>query len=183
MKMVSIKPTPISAFFDLGHDLFKTSSASYPINFVAGDIFKPETLQIFSPFDGPPSTERPDLSTLTSLNPLAVHCAAIYVGNVFHLFSEQNQLHLARALAGLLSPLPGSMIFGIHGSNLQKGVLYAEHAGRAMNMFYHSPESWAAIWDGKVFGKGKVRIDATVDRVDKGLGLAYWQLRWSVVRL
>jgi len=139
-------------------------------------------LQIFLPFDEPPHTERPDLSTLTSLNPLAGHCAAIYVGNIFHLFSEENQLHLARALAGLLSPLPGSVIFGIHGANPQKGVFRTGCNGRAVDVFCHSPESWAAAWNGEVFAKGKVKVDATGEWVDKE-GLKFWQLRWSVVRL
>ena len=173
-------PTP--EFFDLGHDLFKTTPASYPISFLAGDVFKPEILQIFPPFDGPPTAERPDLTTLTSLNPLAGHCAAIYAGYFFHMFSEENQLQLARALAGLLSPLPGSVICGIHGSNPQKGVFRTEHAGRAADVFCHSPESWAAMWDGEVFAKGKVRVDATVERREEE-GFAFWQLKWSVVRL
>ncbi|KAI9569264.1 hypothetical protein HD554DRAFT_2092421 [Boletus coccyginus] len=170
------------AFFDLGHDLFKTTPASYPINFVAGDVFKPSMLQIFPPFDEPPHTERPDLSTLTSLNPLAGHCAAIYVGNIFHLFSEENQLHLARALAGLLSPLPGSVIFGIHGSNPQKGVFRSEYNGKVIEAFCHSPESWAAVWNGEVFAKGKVKVDATGELVERER-FTFWQLRWSVVKL
>ncbi|KAG9317888.1 hypothetical protein JVU11DRAFT_2117 [Chiua virens] len=170
--------------FGLGHDLFRTTPTSYPISFVAGDIFNPEILRVFSPFDALPQTERPDLPTLTSLNPLAGHCAAIYAGNVFHLFSEENQRHLASALAGLLSPLPGSVICGIQAGTQQEGGLYMEIAGKAANMFCHSPESWAAMWDGEVFAKGKVRVDATLERVEKmGLGLAFWQLRWSIVTL
>jgi len=38
----------------------------------------------------------------------------MYASLLFHLFSEEKQLHLLRALAGLLSPEPGSMIFGLH---------------------------------------------------------------------
>ncbi|KAF8139026.1 hypothetical protein EV363DRAFT_1154334 [Boletus edulis] len=169
-------------FFDLGHELFRTTPASYPISFVAGDMFKPEMLQILPPLDGPPPTERPDLSTLTSLDPLAGHCVAIYAGNVFHLFSEENQLRLAKGLAGLLSPVPGSVIFGMHASNLKKGVLHVEHGGKAVDGFCHSPESWAAIWDGEVFDKGKVRVDATLEWMDRE-GFAFWQMRWSVLRL
>lgn len=73
----------------------------------------------------------------------------------------------------------GSVIFDIHGSNSRKGVV---HAGRAADMFCHSLESWAAMWDGEIFVKGKVRADVTVEWVNKE-GLAFWQLRWSVVGL
>ena len=134
-------------------------------------MFKPEILQLVPPFDEPPPTERPVLSTLTSLNPLAGHCAVIYAGNVFHLFSEENQLRFARALAGLLSPLPGSVIFGIHGSNLQKGNVRTEHGGRATDIFCHSTESWAAMWDSEAFVKGKVKVDATVGRINRRVNI------------
>lgn len=53
------------------------------------------------------------------------------------------------------------------------------HAGRVADVFCHSPESWVAMWDGKVFAKGKVRVDATMKWEDRG----FWQLQWSVVRL
>ena len=52
-------------------------------------------------------------------------------------------------------------------------------AGRARDMFCHSQKSWAAILDGEVFAKGKVRVDAAVKRVNRE-GLAFW---WSVERL
>ena len=52
-------------------------------------------------------------------------------------------------------------------------------AGRARDMFCHSQKSWAAILDGEVFAKGKVRVDAAVKRVNRE-GLAFWR---SVERL
>ena len=52
-------------------------------------------------------------------------------------------------------------------------------AGRARDMFCRSQKSWAAILDGEVFAKGKVRVDAAVKRVNRE-GLAFW---WSVERL
>ncbi|KAF8139028.1 hypothetical protein EV363DRAFT_1315604 [Boletus edulis] len=169
-------------FFDMGHALFNTTPATYPINFVPGDVFHPNMLQVVPPFDKPPVTEKPELSTLTSLNPLAGRCAVIYAANFFHLFSEENQLQLARSLAGLLSPEPGSMICGEHAGGLQKGILHRQFTGREYDMLIHCPESWNAIWDGGVFAKGKVRVDARFDQVER-IGLAYNRLRWSVVRL
>ena len=168
-------------FFDMGHALFNTTPATYPITFVPGDALDPKILQIVPPFDKPPSTEKPDLSTLTSLNPLAGRCAVIYASNFFHVFGEENQLHMAKALAGLLSSQPGSMICGEHVGNRQKGPFRAVHAGREVETFQHCPESWSAMWD-EIFGKGEVRVDAKLRYLDRA-GLAYHQLQWSVVRL
>ncbi|KAG8219066.1 hypothetical protein J3R82DRAFT_4822 [Butyriboletus roseoflavus] len=170
-------------FYDMGHALFKTTPETYPISFVAGDAFDPNMLQIVPPFDEAPSTEKPDLSTLTSLNPLAGRCAVIYASNFFHLFSEENQLQLAKAVAGLLSPLPGSMICGEHVGNWQKGVFHEELGGRTFDMFQHSPESWSAMWNGEVFTKGKVRVDTKIVLMKVPPGMEYNRLQWSVVRL
>ena len=172
----------VQEFYDMGHALFNTTPATYPISFVPGDAFDPNMLRIVPPFDEAPSTEKPDLSTLTSLNPLAGRCAVIYASNFFHLFSEENQLHLARALAGLLSPLPGSMICGEHAGNRQKGVVHGELANRTFDMFQHSPESWSTMWD-EVFAKGKVKVDTKLDLVDLPTEMEYYRLQWSVVRL
>ncbi|KAH0840326.1 hypothetical protein J3R83DRAFT_1342 [Lanmaoa asiatica] len=170
-------------FYDMGHALFNTTPETYPLSFVPGDAFDPNILQIVPPFDEPPSTERPDLSTLTSLNPLAGRCAVIYASNFFHMFSEENQFRLAKALAGLLSCEPGSMICGEHVGNWQKGVFREENTGRVFDMFQHCPESWSAIWDGEIFAKGKVTVHAKVESVERAGGLAYNRLQWSVVRL
>ncbi|KAG8219067.1 hypothetical protein J3R82DRAFT_4824 [Butyriboletus roseoflavus] len=180
---MSINTDIFQEFYDMGHALFKTTPATYPISFVAGDAFDPNMLQIVPPFDEAPSTEKPDLSTLTSLNPLAGHCMVIYASNFFHLFSEENQLQLAKAVAGLLSPLPGSMICGEHVGNFQKGVFHDEHGGRILEMFQHSPESWSAMWDGEVFTKGKVRVDAKIELAKITPGIEYNRMQWSVVRL
>ncbi|KAG6373878.1 hypothetical protein JVT61DRAFT_6031 [Boletus reticuloceps] len=169
-------------FFDMGHALFNTTPTTYPINFVPGDVFNPNMLQVVPPFDKPPATEKPQLSTLTSLSPLAGRCLVIYAANFFHMFSEENQLQLAKSLAGLLSPEPGSMICGEHVGNWKKGLFHQEHQGREFDMFMHCPESWNAIWDGEVFAKGKVRADARLGQVERN-GLTYFRLQWSIVRL
>ncbi|KIJ66722.1 hypothetical protein HYDPIDRAFT_85606 [Hydnomerulius pinastri MD-312] len=169
-------------FLDLGHDLFKTSPASYPGNFVSGDAFDPDTLDIVPPFNEPPSTQIPDLTTLTSLNPLAGHCSVIHASKFFHLFTEDNQLRLARALAGLLSPEPGSILCGGHVANWEKGVIEVEIGGEVYVMFCHSPESWVAIWDGGVFDKGKVKVDTAMKEYETDEGV-YWYLQWAMTRL
>lgn len=95
----------ISVFWDIGHKLFKSTPESFPVPFVQGDVFDPKHIAPASPLYTPPSTPRPDLSTLASLTPLQGHVSAIHVAAFFHLFQEDGQLKAARALASLLSYL------------------------------------------------------------------------------
>lgn len=128
---------------------------------------------------------RPDLKSLTSLTPLQGHVSVIYTGAFFHLFNEPEQLQVARQLASLLSPLPGSIILGCHVGNLVKGTKLNAASGRIT--FCHSPESWKDLWERQVFEKGEVLVDTHIvelayksnerPEVDK----AYW-LSWSVAR-
>ena len=106
------------------------------------------------------------------------------------MFGEEKQLHLARALAGLLSPEPGSMIFGAHiGVPEKKGfepsVICSDH-----RMWCHSPESWTELWDGLVFEKGVVKVQTKVFHVerkklqpDAPQNQTFTSLLWSVTRM
>ncbi len=111
----------------------------------------------------------PDLrsTSLTSLNPLRGRVFAIHASCFFHLFSEEKQLHVARALAGLLSPEPGSMIIGMHvGLPVKKGfesfMMFGSH-----RMWCHSPDSWTQLWDGVVFEKGVVNVETKLVTMEK----------------
>jgi len=135
----------------------------------------------------------PELSTLTSLIPLQGRLSFIHVSNFFHLFTEVEQLNLARGLASLLSPIPGSMIFGAHVSRPEKGFrTEAPPPARGYignRMFCHSAASWTELWDGEVFAKGTMRVEAVVvdqqreDLVVLDTGVKFYQIVWSVVRL
>ncbi|KAI0322179.1 hypothetical protein OF83DRAFT_1095654 [Amylostereum chailletii] len=181
------------AFWELGHKLFRSTQETFPARFIQGDIFDAAHLDTVAPFtaQSPPTTARPVLSILTSLNPLHGHLSAIHASAFFHLFNEEQQVHVARALAGLLSPEPGSMIFGQHVGRLEKGLRGTETDKR--RMFCHSADSWVDLWDGVVFEKGTVIVKATLSEIDpstedvtKGLeGLpieVYHLLEWSVTR-
>ncbi len=94
-------------------------------------------------------------------------------------------------MAALLSPEPGSMIFGSHVGRYEKGFR-SERASKSIqrrNMFCHSPESWRALWDGEIFTKGSVRVDALLhDRDRYGLntvdpGAKTFLLVWCVTLL
>ncbi|KAG1745264.1 hypothetical protein EDB19DRAFT_480808 [Suillus lakei] len=172
--------------WSLGHDLFKSSPETFPSHFVGGDAFNPEILAVAPPASmqtaGVPT---PDLSKLTSLNPLHGSVSAIHATAFFHLFKEDQQLHMARALAGLLSAEPGSIILGAHTGAQEKGVVNYVYRGVEVDMFAHSAESWTAMWDGEVFEKGTVKVDAQFREISEGMGgdERYPLLFWSVTRL
>ncbi|KAJ7801675.1 hypothetical protein B0H13DRAFT_2389943 [Mycena leptocephala] len=90
----------IIEFWDLGHELFRSTTILFPATLVAGDAFDPTFLSL------PPLTEEPQ--------PATSHLD-------LRTLIEEQQLELARKLAGLLSARPGSIIFGSHGTQLTKG--------------------------------------------------------------
>jgi hypothetical protein len=65
-----------------------------------------------------------------------------HVSLLFHLFDEEKQLALAKQLANLLSPEPGSIISGVHGG-LNTKDMKLSYSRR--QMFCHWPESWGRI--------------------------------------
>lgn len=106
----------------------------------------------------------------------------------FHLFDEPKQLELAHILATLLSPQPGSVIFGSHGGGPQKGFRTEVKSDAGLYMFCHSPDSWRDLWDGQVFKKGSVRVDAGLEEVERSdlathENAKFFVMWWSVTRL
>ncbi|TFK93026.1 hypothetical protein K466DRAFT_594724 [Polyporus arcularius HHB13444] len=177
-------------FWDYGHKLFNSTQETFPARFLAGDVFDPAHLALVPPFTSSPAKSQPQLSTLTSLNPLRGHVSAIHISAVFHLFSEEEQVELAHKLAGLLSPEPGSIIFGLQSGRADKG--FRVEAGvpnsHGKQMFCHSPESWTELWE-NVFPTGTIRVDADVRELNRddlkpvGEGAKFWVLTWCVTRL
>ncbi len=175
----------------MGHKLFRSTPETFPVPFVPGDAFNPAFLETTGPFYSPPSDPRPDLSTLTSLNPLRGHVSAIHASSFFHLFNEEKQLELAKALAGLLSPEPGSMLLGAHGGGPEKGWRVETFGpdSHEIKMFCHSPESWKEMWEEQVFDKGTVKAEADLievrrtDLADVPEETKFYIQLWSVTRL
>ncbi|KAI0932444.1 hypothetical protein AcW1_000430 [Taiwanofungus camphoratus] len=178
-------------FWELGHKLFNSTPETFPVPFLPGDAFDAHFLKPVPPFYSFPEMPAPALSALTTLNPLLGHVSAIHASSFFHLFDEPQQLQLARSLAGLLSPEPGSLIFGSHGGGSEKGyrVETGEPSLRGASMFCHSPESWAELWDGEVFKKGTVKVEAGLVEMQRpemqnvDPGTRFYLLSWSVTRL
>ncbi|KAF8209371.1 hypothetical protein K438DRAFT_1711683 [Mycena galopus ATCC 62051] len=164
-------------FWDLGHELFRSTSASFPATFLAGDAFDPEFLSV------PPERTQPtssNLGTVKSLNDLHGRFSAIHCASLFPHFDEEKQLELARKLGGLLSSRAGSMIFGSHGAQLTKGYSSAWGEKR---IFYHSPESWREMWDGVAFERGSVEVQTELKNLGKVLNstsdihVMFWSVR------
>ncbi|KAI0257018.1 hypothetical protein BJV78DRAFT_1116611 [Lactifluus subvellereus] len=174
-------------YADLGHKFFRTTRETYPVAFLPGDVFDPKHLEVVPPYTSANASTGPALAlrSLTSLNPLHGRVSAIHVSSFFHLFNEEKQLHVGRALAGLLSPGPGSMIFGRHAALPEKGSRQSEREGH--RMFCHSPASWTNLWDGQVFEKGLVKVQTDLLEIPfdvNRLPMRYSTiLIWSVVRL
>ncbi|KAJ6571154.1 hypothetical protein B0H19DRAFT_1208851 [Mycena capillaripes] len=169
-------------FWQIGHELFRSTPETFPAVFVAGDALDPKFLEPFPPLTSPSEvTERaPKLSSLTCLTPLRGHVSVIHISFVFHLFLEEQQLQLARSLAGLLSPLRGSVILGCQVAQRWKGS-GERISSFGHQMFCHSPESWQEMWE-DVLPNGSVKIDAELSRRDHD-GPDGGILTWSVTRI
>jgi len=168
-------------FWECGHELFKTTQASFPAPFICGDIFDSSMIAPREPFNEEPPTPRPgDPQSLTSLTPLQGFVSVIHATSFFHLFNEEQQLRAARQLATLLSPAPGSLIFGSHLGFPVKGSRSCILSSK--EMFCHSPETWQELWDGQVFVKGSVQVDVELRKI-KRLEEEVELLIWSVRRL
>lgn len=160
-----------------------------------GSIFDPTFLALFPPLPtspSPPSSLLEPLSTssLTTLSDLRGRASAIFTGALFHLFTYEQQQQLARQLAGLLSPLPGSMLFGVQGGRPVKGPW---GPGVDFKMHSHSPESWREMWE-EIFAEVgcKVEVEGRLRREVGGetfFGMwpenveGYYVLEWSVTRI
>jgi len=174
-------------FWDLGHELFKSDPKTFPVPFIAGDVFDPTILEPVSPHNNAPATPLPTLSSLTSLNPLSGHVSIIHASSFFHLFSEERQLHIARALAGLLSPEPGSVILGLQMGCPAKDI---KQTTDEFTVYCHSPESWEQLWVGRVFDQSKVKVEVSLQRIErqdlflKAMdNIDIFVLAWSVTRV
>lgn len=83
------------------------------------------------------------------------------------------------------------MLFGSHGGEPVKGFRVHEVAKGGVAMFCHSPDSWRELWDGEVFKKGSVRVDAglislgkqEVQRLGGGPDKEFFKMWWTVTRL
>ncbi|KAI9464086.1 hypothetical protein BJY52DRAFT_1251516 [Lactarius psammicola] len=174
----------VSEFWNLGHKLFRSSATSFPAVFIQADLLNQGHIT-----PGPPAENAPDLASLSSLNQLRGQVTAIHASALFHLFSEKQQLALAMSLGSLLANVSGASIFGWSTGLAEVGYLEFEGTVSHPRQFCHSPSSWEALWNGVVFPKGSVKVEAhLVDfNYDIGIrvkdGFALKRLEWAIRRI
>ena len=173
-------------FWDIGHKVFKSTPESFPVKFIAGDAFD-DAFLVRAPVATAPPSDALDLASITSLTPLHGRLAAIHASSFFHLFGEAQQAELARRLASLLSPTPGSFIFGLHLAHPEKGLRteFTRPNAPGVSMFCHGPASWVQLWE-EVFGAGSVDVQTDLQEVvrkDVPEGTKTYIMTWSVRRL
>ncbi|KAI0252758.1 hypothetical protein BJV78DRAFT_1091313, partial [Lactifluus subvellereus] len=142
-------------FWDLGHELCQSSAASFPAVFIQADLLDQAHIT-----PGPPSSDPPDLRNLSSLNQLRGHVMAINAAALFHLFSEEKQRELAMVLGSLLAAVSGASIIGWSTGTEEAGYIEFEGSVSHPQLFCHSPSSWEALWNGIVFPRGSVKVEA-----------------------
>ncbi|KAJ3828479.1 hypothetical protein F5878DRAFT_409002 [Lentinula raphanica] len=186
-------------FWNFGHELFNSDPSTFLVTFVQGNVLDDSFITIQSPLnpvhDLSNASTDSDLSSLSlqsllsltpnsypepqSLNPLRGYLSAIHTSAFFHLFDQAEQILIAKKLASLLSPLPGSIIFG---SQIGADVPMEGVRNGSGTLFYrHSPDSWKEMWEKEVFG-GKanmIRVEAGISR-DSERRETIW---WTVTRL
>ncbi|KAI0087640.1 hypothetical protein BDY19DRAFT_892981 [Irpex rosettiformis] len=179
--------------WNLGHELFRSTPHTFPVPFIKGDILDPSFITPTTlSLSLSPNNTCPDLSTLTSLNPLRGHLSAIYTGAFFHLFDFSQQLYIAQCLASLLSSEPGSIIIGVQGGMSEKGMWRPD--GSEYAMCCHSVESWEELWRGVFRGGGEgIRVSARLREEIGGITFfdtwplnttkQYHVLEWAVIRV
>ncbi|KAI0755844.1 hypothetical protein C8Q74DRAFT_1210473 [Fomes fomentarius] len=174
-------------FWDLGHKLFRSTDESFPAKFIPGNILDPAHLDVYPiSYTTPDTPAAPTLSSLTSLNPLRGRVSVIHAGALLHLFTEEEQIRIARAFAGLLSPQPGSMILATQMGAPEKGIrVVGRGVNTTLSQFCQSAESVKEMWDGQVFEKGTVKVHAELIKPAEDLpgheGTLF--LSWTVTRL
>ncbi len=186
-------------FWDLGHKLYRSTEEMFPAAFIHGDIFDDAVLREGDIRYGKQAAREADSTfklpkPLTSLLPLErAHRLHLHLEPLSPLHRGAAAEHRAQArLAALI--YAGSMIFGAHMGRPQKGFRTEASPPKpgylGSDMFCHSAASWVELWDGEVFEKGSVKVEAELmnphrEDLRKMLepGAIHYQLLWSVTRL
>ncbi|KAG1760761.1 hypothetical protein EDD22DRAFT_899655 [Suillus occidentalis] len=158
--------------WDLGHVLFQSTPTSFPSQFIAGDCLDPGFLSSES---GHMRRSPPDLSSPASLINLHGELTAIHASSIFHLFTAEQQASLVRAVAALLSPVPGSIAFGSHVGLPKQGTIQEETLGMTVEMYCYDPESWNKLWK----DAGPFKTEAVLKEVIAPNGEIGWVMFWS----
>lgn len=131
-------------YYDLGHQLFRTTPETYPFPFIPGDVFDLTSELPEARLNTGPS---PPLRSLTSLVPLHSRVSVLHASSVFHLFPPEKQQRLAHIFASLLSPSSGSIIVGKQMST-ESGIKEWDFGNAVGYAWLYSVSAWKDLWMG-----------------------------------
>ncbi|KAF9267342.1 hypothetical protein L218DRAFT_1074108 [Marasmius fiardii PR-910] len=171
-----------------GLQMFNTDPLIFPVVFIPGNILDSTFIDIQPPLTEPMTDISPQAlqsliqSCERTLNPLRGHFCAIHTSNFFHLFNKEEHVLIAKKLASLLSPLPGSIIFGSHirtsGPQPEEGPS-KNQTGRSF--YRHTVDSWKRMWEVEVFiDKDLVKVEVGAVQAQSSKEDSMW---WIVTRL
>ena len=143
--------------WNAGRELFKDDEQTFPVKFVAGDIFKITEGILDESSDS--NLNADESSGRPSLVPYKGRISTIYTSLFFHVFNEAQQLRLARICAALLRKERGSIIFGCHMA-ADSDLGQEPHTLREGELYMQNTESWRAMWEGEF---GQHVMDGTID--------------------
>jgi hypothetical protein len=156
--------------------------------FIQTDLLNQEYVTPGSPAKDAPDLA-PDLVSLSSLNQLRGQVTAAHAAALFHLLSEEQQLALAMSLGSLLADVSGATIFGWSTGLAEVGYNEFEGTVSHPRQFCHSPSSREELWNGVVFPRGSVKVEARIMdfNYDVGVrlkgGIPLKRLEWAVRRI
>ena len=110
-------------FWELGYELFRDRE-TLGVKFVTGDIFD----------EGPTS----------GLRQLDGRVDIVHMASFLHLFNWEGQVRACKRLVRLLSPAPGSVVFGRQRGNVKPGE-YDHRTNAGGTMYRHDVESWKKL--------------------------------------
>ena len=166
--------------------------SSERIRFIQGDILDSSYLTPVAPL---PTRDYelesvPDLGSISVLNELQHNFSAIHLSAVFHLFPESAQVHLAKALAGLLAPHSGACIFGwaVASTGPDAELVRVQSGVSHSRLWVYSPASWRQLWE-EVFGEIRIKVRAEIRDFENDVGVLLENgekprmLVWSITRV
>ena len=106
-------------FIDLGYDLYEDRQTC-GIRFFQDDLFSLLSAGVPKP-TSTDSLSRPGLSQVSRLSDLVGRVNHIYLGALFHLYTEDTQLAIALIVGTVLKREEGSVVFGRHQGHEEEG--------------------------------------------------------------
>ncbi|GJJ15696.1 hypothetical protein Clacol_009974 [Clathrus columnatus] len=170
----------LGGLWESGHALFKSDASTFPVKFIEGDIFRNEVLSLDVP--GEISQDNPRLEEIENLEPLSGKTSVIIIQQVFHLFSLERQIELAKRLLKLIKLEKGSIICGRQGGSVPERNCHTQN----VDHYLHSPKTWEKMWE-ELLPTSKAKystefrpLPADIEEVYYSLSQTTGYVTWSI---